>query len=63
MGLFCPVDAKPCVDDLCHGGGCIRALGAPMLSECTECGGLVDDGMGFVCEECEWDMGCCDDDD
>lgn len=57
---ICPMDFRPCVDDLCHGGGCIRSpYSEEMLARCADCGdayepGLADDGL---CDSCggEWD--------
>jgi hypothetical protein len=37
---YCPADGKPCIDDLCYGGGCLRT-GEPMLTPCPGCGALV----------------------
>ena len=41
--MICPKDMKPCIDDLCYGGGCIEMNGAPMYYRCA-CGQLVSDG-------------------
>jgi hypothetical protein len=39
---ICPADMKPCCDDLCYGGGCMRLGGESMLERCAGgCGGLV----------------------
>jgi hypothetical protein len=37
---ICPKDFTPCCDDLCHGGGCLRMQGSPMLQVCPVYGGL-----------------------
>lgn len=49
---YCPKDLKPCIDDLCHGGGCIECNGEPLYYPCGGCGKLVseDDGDLCVCE-------------
>lgn len=51
---YCPKDGKPCIDDLCHGGGCLRMHGAPMLFKCPGgCGALIsdDDTMDCMCDD------------
>ncbi len=58
---FCPADHKPCIDDLCYGGGCLALGGEPMLDRCHGCGQLVPvDGSDSGDCECEPDY---DDDD
>ena len=57
--MFCPYDSRPCMDDLCHGGDCIRT-GSSMLVRCAECGQLFEECLSDVCEDCE---GWIDDDD
>lgn len=55
MGI-CPVDFKPCCDDICYGAGCLRTRGAEsILTRCDGCGCLVSmDGSSNVFEcECE----------
>lgn len=51
---ICPFDAQPCIDDLCHGSGCLRMGFAPMLVPCSGgCGAYVAiDGS----DDC--DLGC-----
>jgi len=50
--MRCPKDLKPCIDDLCYGGGCIRMDGAPMYSRCDGCGALIseDDHEDCTCD-------------
>lgn len=50
--MICPKDMKPCIDDLCYGGGCIAMDGAAMYYRCN-CGQLVsdDDHFDCICEE------------
>lgn len=43
MSYLCPKDYKPCCDDLCHGGGCLRMGGYAMLQECDVCKGIIDE--------------------
>jgi hypothetical protein len=52
--MICPRDGKPCCDDLCYGGGCLRMDGYPMLSVCTFCGGLIDNEI-HECSTCTCD--------
>jgi hypothetical protein len=34
----CPIDFKPCCDDICHGGGCLRTQGSEeMIEVCQFC--------------------------
>lgn len=52
--MLCPKDLKPCMDDLCYGGGCICSgyEGMGMYYKCDGCGALIsDDDM----DECECD--------
>ena len=53
---LCPVDGKPCIDDLCHGGGCIRSPYEAMLEICAQCGCAYDGeyigAVSNLCEEC-----------
>lgn len=49
---YCPKDMKPCIDDLCHGGGCLEMEGAPMYYRCNGCGKLVSEDDTDLCE-CE----------
>lgn len=41
--MFCPLDGKPCIDDLCRGTRTCFADGGstPMLEKCSGCGQLV----------------------
>ena len=50
----CPIDLKPCIDDLCR-SGCLRAGGEPMLIRCPGgCGAYVAiDGSDN--DDCECD--------
>ena len=43
MSYLCPKDYKPCCDDLCHGGGCIRMNSYAMLLVCDVCKGIIDE--------------------
>jgi hypothetical protein len=47
---LCPVDFKPCEDDLCHGAGCIRSSGEPMLEICHICKDFKDEYSGCRCD-------------
>lgn len=47
--MYCPVDFKPCCDDLCYGGGCIRANGEPMYYPCPGCHKLISDDDTDMC--------------
>jgi hypothetical protein len=57
---ICPATLKPCIDDLCYGGGCMNPLayGEPMLTECVGCGKLIaadgSDTDGCECDPDEW---------
>lgn len=48
--IRCSVDGKPCIDDLCYGGRCMR--GGEALTRCDWCG-------EWLCEdeicECQWE--------
>lgn len=48
--MLCPKDLKPCIDDLCYGGGCIFT-GEAMYSLCSGCGNYSsdDDDMDCTC--------------
>ena len=54
--MFCPRDLRPCIDDLCYGGGCIELDGAPLYTRCA-CGALVseDDHEACSCEPSDED--------
>ena len=51
---ICPADFKPCVNDICYGGGCLKC-GESMLDYCRGgCGQLIAiDGSDR--ENCECD--------
>ena len=53
--MICPKDYRPCCDDLCRGGGCLRMGGYPMLVVCHKCKGFIDDEndqlSSCVCDE------------
>lgn len=59
--MICPKDLRPCIDDLCYGGGCIEMDGAPMYYKCS-CGQLVSDDDMDNCL-CEPDESYCIDED
>lgn len=44
---MCPVDLKPCCDDICHGAGCLNSEGEDMIELCHECHEPLED---CVCE-------------
>lgn len=47
---MCPVDGKPCCDDLCYGGECLRG-GGEMWHLCNACGKYHDDADEYnLCE-------------
>ena len=48
---ICPKDRKCCIDDLCHGGTCIRT-GEEPYEKCPSCGILMDASEGDLCEDC-----------
>ncbi len=50
---LCPKDYKPCCDDLCHGFGCLRMDGYPMLETCDVCGGWIDEELDVRTCTCE----------
>lgn len=55
---YCPADLKPCIDDLCYGGGCLNPLaaGEAMLMRCDGCLQFVAiDGSDSEACECEPD--------
>lgn len=41
--MLCPRTLQHCIDDLCHGSGCLEMGGYPMLAECHACGGYIDE--------------------
>jgi hypothetical protein len=50
---YCPKDGKPCLDDICYGGGCIRSkYHESILMRCDGCGQLVsaDGSDDWECE-------------
>ena len=47
--MICSRDGKPCCDDLCYGGGCIR--GGVGLHHCTVCNTVYCDDEGCACDE------------
>ena len=47
---YCPKDLKPCIDDLCHGGGCIECEGEALYYKCDGCGKLVSEDDNEMCE-------------
>lgn len=52
---YCPIDGKPCCDDLCHGGGCIQTgFSEPMDRRCERCKQLVpgDEMIYDICFDC-----------
>lgn len=57
---------KPCMDDLCHGSGCL-ATGSEMIPTCGKCGGpmMSDDGepdnSGLICDDCAFQFDADDD--
>lgn len=53
--MLCPRDFKPCIDDLCYGGGCIESDGAAMYTRCPGCHALIsdDDTYGCTCDDYE----------
>lgn len=55
--MHCPADGCACCDDLCHGAGCLKMGGYPMLAICDVCGGEIDEAIP-ECGTCT-----CDDDD
>ncbi len=48
--MICPADLKPCIDDLCYGGGCLRMGGETMLSPCYVCGNLIPSDGSEPCD-------------
>lgn len=54
--MLCPKTGQPCIDDICHGAGCLEMEGYPMLRVCDFCGGTIDEGIP-ECSTCT-----CDDD-
>ena len=65
--MLCPKTLKPCVDDVCHGSGCLAYPGAgiDMIPQCQLCGAPLMDNSGepilsaLICDECvennEWE--------
>lgn len=57
--VICPRDWKACLDDLCHGSGCMQMDGYPMLSICPVCKGAVDEEISecgsCTCDDEGWD--------
>jgi hypothetical protein len=54
MSVRCPIDGKPCPDDLCNSGGyCVQGGGEPSAA-CVICGTFVTEGdlCGGVCGGC-----------
>ena len=49
--MLCPKDLKPCMDDLCRGGGGCFYTGEALYRKC-ECGAYVsdEDDMDCTCE-------------
>jgi len=39
----CPLDLKPCCDDICHSSGCLRLDGEDMMDLCPECHLTIED--------------------
>ena len=52
---ICPADGKPCMDDMCHGAGCIRMDGYEMLEICEFCKGIIDSEIS-ECSTCVCDQ-------
>ena len=40
----CPIDLRPCCDDICYGAGCLRGGGEDMIQICHLCHKPVIDG-------------------
>ena len=57
---ICPKDLKPCIDDLCYAGDCLRMAGVQPLMRCPGgCGALIFlDGS-----DPEYECTCHDEDD
>lgn len=51
----CPSDLKACCDDLCHGGGCLKSGGEPMLEICHRCGQPEFEDDGCECDPTRFD--------
>lgn len=61
--MYCPKDGKACMNDLCHGAGCLVMDGYAMLAVCDFCGGMIDEEIPD-CGTCTCDgdePGWCDD--
>lgn len=56
--MYCPKDFKPCIDDLCRGGGCLEMGGAQMYEKCIGCGAFIsdDDHDACTCEEDDYEF-------
>lgn len=48
--ILCPVDMKPCVDDICHGGSCVRHAFAEPYEVCDLCNKPIDPAGVFGCQ-------------
>ena len=48
----CPVDLKPCCDDICHGAGCLNSEGEDMIELCHTCGKPIIYEFFDDCCEC-----------
>jgi hypothetical protein len=59
---ICPATMKPCVDDICYGGGCLLAPGVPLLTRCGGCGQLVGIDGTDPGDACECEPECYEDD-
>lgn len=50
----CPSDGKPCCDDLCHNGGCLKT-GTEMLQLCSVCKQLINtEDSSCLCDDDEY---------
>lgn len=45
--MYCPIDGKICIDDVCS-ALCIRCC-EPPLEKCSECGELFGNGLHCEC--------------
>lgn len=57
---YCPADLKPCMDDLCYGGGCLKLEGETMLTPCSGCKAMIGIDGSDPNDECECEF-CPDD--
>ena len=48
--MICPKDFKPCCDDLCGGGRCLRT-GHDTLERCHACGQIYSADIDCDCRE------------